>query len=214
MLTTLVKTAARLCAADAGHIALPKGEDYRTAAAVAMSPEMEAMVRAQSYRPGRGTAVGRALAERRVVQIADIGVDPEHAVRQAAGAGYIRTILAVPLLRQGEPIGAFGLARSRVEPFTERQVALVTTFAAQAVIAIENSRLFEAEQQRTRELSESLEQQTATADVLRVSVRRRVIWSRYLPPFWTTRRGFARPSSPACFCARAMLCVWLHIMAR
>jgi two-component system, NtrC family, sensor kinase len=168
VLTTLVKTAAQLCAADAGHIALPKGEDYRTAAAVAMSPEMEAMVRAQSYRPGRGTAVGRALAERRVVQIADIGADPEHAVRQAAGAGYIRTILAVPLLRQGEPIGAFGLARSRVEPFTERQVALVTTFAAQAVIAIENSRLFEAEQQRTHELSESLEQQTATADVLRV----------------------------------------------
>ena len=161
VLDALVKTAVRLCAADAGHIALPQGEDYRTAAVTAMSPQMETMVRAQSYRPGRGTAVGRALAERRVVQIADIGADREHTVRQAAAAGYIRTILAVPLLRHGQPIGAFGLARSRVEPFTKRQIELVSTFAAQAVIAIENTRLLS-------ELRESLEQQTATSEVLSV----------------------------------------------
>jgi GAF domain-containing protein len=168
VLEALVKTAVRLCAADAGHIALPEGEDYRTAAATAMSPQMETMVRAQSYRPGRGTAVGRALAERRVVQIADIGADREHAARQAAAAGYIRTILAVPLLRQGEPIGAFGLARSRVEPFTKRQIELVSTFATQAVIAIENARLLSELRQRTTDLTESLEQQTATSEVLRV----------------------------------------------
>ncbi len=168
VLDALVKTAVRLCAADAGHIALPEGEDYRTAAATAMSPQMEMMVRAQSYRPGRGTAVGRALAERRVVQIADIGADREHAARQAAAAGYIRTILAVPLLRQGEPIGAFGLARSRVEPFTTQQIELVSTFAAQAVIAIEITRLLSELRQRTNDLTESLEQQTATSEVLRV----------------------------------------------
>ena len=161
VLDTLVKTAVQLCAADAGHIALPEGQDYRTAAVAAMSPQMETMVRAQSYRPGRGTAVGRALAERRVVQIADIGADREHAARQAAAAGFIRTILAVPLLRQGKPIGAFGLARSRVAPFTKRQIELVRTFADQAVIAIENTRLLS-------EVRESLDQQTATADVLRV----------------------------------------------
>jgi GAF domain-containing protein len=161
VLDTLVKTAVRLCAADAGHIALPDGQDYRTAAVAAMSPQMETMVRAQSYQPGRGTAVGRALAGRRVVQIADIGADPEHAARQAAAAGFIRTILAVPLLHRGKPIGAFGLARSRVEPFTKRQIELVRSFATQAVIAIENARLL-------TELRESLEQQTATSEVLRV----------------------------------------------
>ncbi len=168
VLDALVKTAVRLCAADAGHIALPEGEDYRTAAATAMSPQMETMVRAQSYRPGRGTAVGRALAERRVVQIADIGADREHTARQAAAAGYIRTILAVPLLRQGEPIGAFGLARSRVEPFTKRQIELMSTFATQAVIAIENTRLLNELCQRTDDLAELLEQQTATFEVLSV----------------------------------------------
>jgi GAF domain-containing protein len=139
----MVEKARRLCDADSGHIALPAGDDFRTAAISAMSPEMEATIRAVSYAPGRGTAVGRCLMERRAVQIADIGADAEHAARHAASRGMIRTILGVPLLREGEPIGAFGLSRTRVEPFTERQVALVENFAAQAVIAIENARLLD-----------------------------------------------------------------------
>jgi two-component system NtrC family sensor kinase len=157
----MVEKARRLCEADSGHLALPDNDDYRTAVVSAMSPQMEAMLRAQSYAPGRGTAVGRALLERKAVQIADIGADAEHVARHAADMGLIRTILGVPLLREGEPIGAFGLSRTRVEPFTERQIDLVRTFADQAVIAIENARLI-------TETREALEQQTATAEVLQV----------------------------------------------
>jgi GAF domain len=90
--------------------------------------------------------------------------DPEYTYR----VGGYRTILGVPLLREGSPIGVIALGRNSVRPFSNKQIELVTTFADQAVIAIENVRLFEAEQQRTRELSESPEQQTATSDVLRV----------------------------------------------
>jgi GAF domain-containing protein len=158
---TMVEKARRLCEADAGHLALPVGDDYRSIAVSAMSPEMIELIQSMSYAPGRGTAIGRALAERSPVQISDIGADSEHAGRQAATKGFIRTILGVPLLREGDAIGAFGLSRQRVEPFSERQIELVRTFADQAVIAIENTRLL-------NELRESLEQQTATSDVLRV----------------------------------------------
>jgi GAF domain-containing protein len=157
----MVEKARRLCQADAGHLALPVGDDYRSVAVAAMSREMEVLIGSVSYAPGRGTAIGRALAERRPVQISDIGTDTEHIARQAAHKGFIRTILGVPLLREGEAIGAFGLSRQRIEPFSERQIELVRTFADQAVIAIENTRLL-------NELRQSLEQQTATADVLRV----------------------------------------------
>ena len=132
----MVEKARRLCEADAGHLALPVGDDYRSIAVSAMSPEMTALIQSISYAPGRGTAVGRALAERRPIQISDIGADSEHIGREAAGRGFIRTILGVPLLREGEAIGAFGLSRQRVEPFSERQIELVRTFADQAVIAI------------------------------------------------------------------------------
>ena len=157
----MVEKARRLCEADAGHLVLPVGDDYRSVAVSAMSTEMTELIQSISYAPGRGTAIGRALAERRPVQISDIGADNEHAGREAAHKGFIRTILSVPLLRGGEAIGAFGLSRQRVEPFTEKQIELVKNFAAQAVIAIENARLL-------TELRETLEQQTATADVLRV----------------------------------------------
>jgi GAF domain-containing protein len=157
----MVEKARRLCQADAGHLALPVGDDYRSVAVAAMSREMEVLIGSVSYAPGRGTAIGRALAERRPVQISDIGTDADHVARQAAHKGFIRTILGVPLLREGEAIGAFGLSRQRIEPFSERQIELVRTFAEQAVIAIENTRLL-------NELRQSLEQQTATADVLRV----------------------------------------------
>ena len=104
--------------------------------------------------PGQGTVVGRAAMTGQVARIDDAWTDPLYEKKQEAKIGKGRSMIGVPLMREGEPIGVIGLARSRVDPFTEREIDLVTTFADQAVIAIENVRLFEAEQQRTRELTE------------------------------------------------------------
>jgi transcriptional regulator with GAF, ATPase, and Fis domain len=112
--------------------------------------------------------IGRVLLECKSVQIEDVLADPEYHFHENARLGGYRTLLGVPLLREGTPIGMVNLMRTDVRPFTEKQIELLETFADQAVIAIENSRLFEAEQQRTRELTESLDQQTATSEVLQV----------------------------------------------
>ena len=128
-------------------------------------------MRTLTFEPGRGGVSGRVLLEGKSVQIADVLADPQWTYPEAARLGNFRTILGVPLLREGSPIGIFLLHRAEVRPFTDKQIKLVETFADQAVIAIENVRLFEAEQQRTRELTNSLQQQTATADVLKVISR-------------------------------------------
>jgi GAF domain-containing protein len=170
VLNTLVESAARVCKADRGIILRPTGKNasYYYAASYGHAPEFIEQQRTLTFEPGRGGASGRVLMERRSVQIADVLADPEYTFREAAKLGNFRTILGVPLLREGTPIGIFLLHRAAVRPFTEKQIKLVETFADQAVIAIENVRLFEAEQQRTRELSESLEQQMATSEVLKV----------------------------------------------
>src|SRR6202044_893854 len=118
-----------------------------------------------------GTLIGRVALENRTVQIEDAWGDPDYAEKDEIRRTKVRSMLGVPLLRNGEPIGAFGLGREEPVPFTQRQIELVTTFADQAVIAIENVRLFDEVQARTRDLEESLQQQTATADVLKVISR-------------------------------------------
>ena len=132
------------------------------------TPEYNEYVRTLTFAPGREGVVGRVLLEHRPVQIADVLADPDYRLREVQRLGGFRTHLGLPLLREGKPIGILIVSRATVQPFDDKHIALLTTFADQAVVAIENTRLFEAEQQRTRELAKSLEQQTATSEVLQV----------------------------------------------
>ena len=168
VLDTLVETAARLCEADRANIWRPSGDAYGIAAAFALSPEHEGLLKRISVRPGQDSCVGRTLVQGKPVHIIDAQADPEYKQPDVLSIGVTRSMLGVPLIREGVPIGVLVVTRSTVRPFTEKQIELLTTFANQAVIAIENVRLFEAEQRRTRELAESLEQQTATSEVLQV----------------------------------------------
>ena len=171
VLDTLTESAAKVCAADKGVIFQRDGDIYRWGANYGFSREAQQYALDHPQRPGRGSAVGRVALEGRASHIPDVLADPEYTATGYQQAFGFRTILGVPLLREGTTIGVFALTRDEVNPFTEKQIELVTTFADQAVIAIENVRLFEAEQARTRELQESLEYQTATADVLNVISR-------------------------------------------
>ena len=162
VLNTLVESATRVCEADFGNIARPQdGDTFFVEASYGMSLEFMADIAATHIRAGRGTVIGRALLERKTIHIVDAHADPEYELIGARKREGLRTLLGVPLMREGVPIGVFGLGRRSVRPFTDKQIELVTTFADQAVIAIENARLL-------NELKQSLEQQTATADVLGV----------------------------------------------
>jgi two-component system, NtrC family, sensor kinase len=116
--------------------------------------------------PGRGTVLGRAVTEGRPVQVHDVTVDPEYTLTEGQRLGGFRTVLGVPLMREGTPIGVVMLTRNAVRPFTDKQIELATTFADQAAIAIENVRLFESVEARTRELAKSLEDLRNTQDRL------------------------------------------------
>src|SRR5262249_46477864 len=148
-----------------------EGEVYRAVASTfsTADPEFWAIRRQRRIVPGRGSLAGRVALEGRVVHVADARADPD-AYPETIAAG-IRTGLGVPLLREGAVLGSINLSRKRVEQYTERQIELVRPFADQAVIAIENARLLDELQARTRELEESLEYQTATSDVLNVISR-------------------------------------------
>src|SRR5260370_3671177 len=163
VLDTLVRTASMLCAADDVAILRVQGDG------LALVAHHGPILAPQGYVvPVRGSVTGRCLMERRPVHVADLQAETEAYPEGSAVARELghRTILAVPLLREGVAFGAINLRRDKVELFNDKQIELVTTFADQAVIAIENGRLFDEVQARTRDLSESLYQQTATPEVL------------------------------------------------
>jgi len=160
VLQTLVDSAAQLCDADNSTIARQQGTEFFRAAAYGYSPEFLEYIGASPVQPGRGTVHGRALVERRVIHIPDVLADPEYTWAEAQRLGGFRTLLGVPMLREGVPIGVLTLSRSEVRPFTDKQIELVSTFADQAAIAIENVRLFDEIQDKSGQLAEASERKS------------------------------------------------------
>jgi signal transduction histidine kinase len=152
VLNTLVESAARLCEAEQAVISRPKGTTYYFEASYGLSPEFAEFVANHPAQIDRSSATGRAYLERKIVHVPDVLTDPEYTYAAKGKIGGFRTLLCVPLVREGMPIGSIGLARSSVRPFSDRQIELVVTFADQAVIAIENVRLFEEIQDKSRQL--------------------------------------------------------------
>ena len=171
VLETLTESAARLCEADMAAITRQDDTFYYYATTYGYPPELDDYFKNIAHEPGQGSVIGRTILHRKTTHVPDVLADAEYTMAETAQKADLRTALGVPLLREGNPIGVILVGRHAVQPFTDRQIDLVETFADQAVIAIENARLFDEVQARTHDLTESLQQQTATADVLKVISR-------------------------------------------
>ena len=171
VLDTLVESASRLCHADQAAIRLVRDGLYYPAASYGFSGEFREYIKPQPFGVDQDSLVGRVALEGRTIQLDDSQADANQTLANRSKKANVHAMLGVPLMREGVPIGTLVLARRMVRPFTAKQIELVETFADQAVIAIENVRLFDEVQARTEELSESLRQQTATAEVLKTISR-------------------------------------------
>jgi signal transduction histidine kinase len=152
VLDTLVESAAQLCDADSASIHRPQDNAYPCIASHGYSREFHQYLREHPIVAGRGSAVGRAMSDGKIVHVPDVLADPDHLLVEQRKVGGYRTVLAVPLMREGLAIGIIRLTRNKVQPFTDKQIELVQTFADQAVIAIENVRLFDEIQDKNRQL--------------------------------------------------------------
>jgi signal transduction histidine kinase/CRP-like cAMP-binding protein len=167
VLESLVQSATKLCGADGGYLFRQDGGVYRLAADYGSPEAFRQMIRQHPFTPDRGTLVGRTALERRPVHIPDVLADSEYRWADGQRVGGYRTLLGIPLLREGLPIGVIALWRKAVRSFADKQIQLLTTFADQAVIAIENVRLFNQIQERTRALEISLEEVRSLGEVSR-----------------------------------------------
>jgi two-component system, NtrC family, sensor kinase len=182
VLNALVESAARLCEADMASINREKGAAFQQVANYGHSPELQAYMDSHPIPAGHGSVVGRTVMQSGIVHIPDVLADPDFKMTGASTIGGFRTMLGVPLLREGTPIGVIVLQRKAVRPFTEKQIELVSTFADQAVIAIENARLLKELRERTEEvekLNQHLEQRVSdqVGEIERMGRLR-----RFLPP--------------------------------
>jgi signal transduction histidine kinase/CheY-like chemotaxis protein/putative methionine-R-sulfoxide reductase with GAF domain len=164
---TIVTSAARLCEAHFAFVMLNEDGRLNLAARTECTPEFAAFLKGGKP-PNRATTTGRAALERKPVQVLDFLSEPEAVITEAHRIENVRTVLAVPMCRGNDLLGVFSVWRREVRPFTEDQIRLLETFASQAVIAIENVRLFRALQERNHDLADALGQQTATSEILRV----------------------------------------------
>src|SRR5262249_13017484 len=167
VLDTLVESAARLCGADMANLLRPMGKVFQFAASYGHGSAYREYMESHAIPVGRGSVAGRTLLEGKNIQIADVLADPEYELSESAKIAGFRTSLGVPLLREGAPIGVITLQHRSIRPFTDKQIELVQTFADQAVIAIENVRLFDEVEARTRELARSVEELRALGEVSR-----------------------------------------------
>ena len=168
VLDTLTESAARLCRAERSAIRLARDGLYHNVASHGFTPEHKERMEREPVEPGPDSIVGRVALAGKSIHVLDAQLDPNPVVANRSRSGKVRTMLAVPLLREGTPIGVLLLQRGIVQPFTDQEIALAETFADQAVIAIENVRLFDQVQARTRDVQEALARQTAMSDILRV----------------------------------------------
>jgi two-component system, NtrC family, sensor kinase len=167
VLATLTESAAKLCEADMAAITRDDGQGFRHFTDYGFPPDWVEFNKTIRMLPGRGSVVGRALMEAKTVQVPDVLADPEYTYQESAKKAGFRTFVAVPLMREGNPIGVLTMGRKSIAPFTDKQIELVSTFADQAVIAIENVRLFDEVQARTRELARSVAELRALGEVSR-----------------------------------------------
>jgi two-component system, NtrC family, sensor kinase len=178
VLDTLVESAVRLCGAEMANIWRPRDGGYRHTASYGVTARYKEYLENKEFlntvviEPSRGTTVGRVLLERRTVHIHDIQADPDYKLSGLVALGGTRTMLGVPILRQGEPIGVLVLVQSEVRPFTDKQIELATTFADQAAIAIENARLLKELRERTDQV-EAQSQEVAKLKSAARTTRRR-----------------------------------------